>query len=228
MEFSSAIEQKTHRKNLLQLVYLRSIAISGQLFTIFSVRYGLHIMLPIPAMLCVIGFLFVLNGVTFYRYKAGREVTSTELLIALLLDAAALTVQLYLSGGAANPFVSLFLLQVIIGAILLSPRYAWTLFIATLVCYLCLTFHVQALKPIPPHHVENFFYLHIHGMLVSYTLAAFLLVFFITRISANLKERDMLLAKLKQQSQDAEHVIHMGLLAAGARMSWARRSPPFP
>ena len=216
MEISTAIEHTTNRKNLLQLLYLRGIAIAGQLATILIVRYGFQITLPMSTMLGVIGCLVLLNIVSFYRYRAGTQITSTELLVELLLDAAALTAQLHLSGGAANPFVSLFLLQVIIGAILLSPRYAWTLFAATFACYVALTFHAHTLEPLYPPHLSEHFNLPILGMLISYTLAAFLLVFFITKISANLKERDTLLARLKQQSLEEEHVVRIGLLAAGA------------
>ncbi|WP_330448552.1 hypothetical protein FLP41_15660 [Paracoccus marcusii] len=37
----------------------------------------------------------------------------------LLMDVASLTILLYLSGGASNPFVSLFILQVILAIVLL-------------------------------------------------------------------------------------------------------------
>ena len=49
-----------------------------------------------------------------------RRVTNNELFVALLVDVAALTAQLYLSGGATNPFVFLYLLQVTLAAVLLE------------------------------------------------------------------------------------------------------------
>ena len=39
-------------------------------------------------------------------------VTNGELFVALLVDVGTLTAQLYLSGGATNPFIFLYLLQV--------------------------------------------------------------------------------------------------------------------
>lgn len=213
---SNVIEQHTNKKNLLQLVYLRAIAIVGQLATILIVHYGMEITLPLTKMLGVIGFLVALNIISWHRYKTQKHISGTELYIELLLDTAALTAQLYLSGGASNPFVSLFLLQVIIGAVLLRPMFAWGLLAATSACYLMLTFHSQDLQHMYHYHLGEFFNLHIHGMLISYVLAASLLVLFLTKINANLKERDTRLATLKQQSVEEEHIMRMSLLAAGA------------
>lgn len=214
---SGQIEQQTNRKNLLQLVHLRAIAIWGQFATIFTVHYGMDIALPLEKMFLVLAFLLGLNIVSWQRYKYQKNIRATELFVELLLDAAALTVQLYLSGGASNPFVSLFLLQVIIGAVLLRPVFAWGMAGVTFVCYLTLTLYAHDLPAMHGHHhTHTFFNLHIQGMLVSYTLAACLLVFFLTRINANLRERDTLLADIKQQSMEEEHVLRLGLLAAGA------------
>ncbi len=213
---SDVIEQHTNKKNLLQLVYLRAIAIVGQLVTILVVHYGMEIALPLSKMLGVVAFLVGLNLVSWHRYRTQKNISGTELFIELLLDAAALTTQLYLSGGASNPFVSLFLLQVIIGAVLLRRIYAWAMFAVTFTCYLMLTFYSQDLQHMYHYHLGEFFNLHIHGMLISYSLAAFLLVWFLTKINANLKERDSRLALHKQHSLEEEHILRMGLLAAGA------------
>ena len=120
-----AISQNTNRKNLLQLLRLRLIAIFGQVVTILFVYYFLHIALPLTAMFVVLLLLVTVNCVSFYRYKFQKNISDKSLFIELLFDVLALTSQLYFSGGISNPFISLFLLQVIIGAILLRRIYAW-------------------------------------------------------------------------------------------------------
>ena len=55
------------------------------------------------------------------------SVAAARVLLPSPREIAALTAQLYLSGGAVNPFVSLFLLQVILGAVLLPTTYVWAL-----------------------------------------------------------------------------------------------------
>lgn len=41
-------------------------------------------------------------------------------------------------------------------------------------------------------------------------------MFFLTRISGNLKVRDVQLADARQRSTEEEHIVKMGLLASGA------------
>ena len=99
----------------------------GQVATIAFVEFVLQVALPLSSMLAVVLFLVVLNGISLLRHRSGASTTGGALLLELLLDVAALTTQLYLSGGASNPFVSLYLLQVILAAVLLEARPAWIL-----------------------------------------------------------------------------------------------------
>lgn len=166
-------------------------------------------------MAAVIAFLVGLNLVSRYRYRRQERVTNTELFLELLLDVAALTVQLYLSGGATNPFVSLYLLQVILGAVLLEAWSVWSLVAITSLCFVVLTVVNRPLG-MPHHHGESAMNLHIQGMFICFVLAACLLVLFLTRITRNLRERDAHLAEVRQQSAEEQHILRMGLLASGA------------
>jgi two-component system sensor histidine kinase RegB len=135
-------------------------------------------------------------------------VSNTELFLELLLDVAALTVQLYLSGGASNPFVSLYLLQVILGAVLLKAWSTWALVAITSACFISLTFSYRPIALLNVHGAD-FLTLHIQGMFICFVLAAILLVLFITRIQRNLRARDA-------QSAEEDHIVRIGLLASGA------------
>jgi len=211
------ISQNTNRKNLLQLLWLRLIAIFGQVATILFVHYFLHIALPLTTMFSVLLLLVIINCLSFYRYKFQENISDKSLFIELLFDVIALTSQLYFSGGISNPFISLFLLQVIIGAILLQRIYAWLIAIITILCYIWLSFNYQELHAFHHHEEEgNLFNLHLHGMLISYIFAAILLLIFVTKIIKNLREGDEKINFLKRKSLEKEQVIRMGLLATGA------------
>src|SRR3546814_18991757 len=69
--------------------------------------------------------LITLNIATGVWLRLRRAVTGRALLLVLIFDVAALSVQLWLSGGAVNPFISLFLLQVTLGAVLLYALSTW-------------------------------------------------------------------------------------------------------
>ncbi len=198
----------TNHKNLLQLIYLRCIAIFGQLITILFVNYFLKITLPLNLMIAVVIFLIFINLVSFYSYKKNLNIGDKRLFFELLIDVFAFTIQIYLSGGISNPFIFLFLLQVIIATILLKLEYAILIFITTVIFYLSLSKNYQKLEAFN-HHSQDFFNLHLYGMLFSYVIAAILLLIFVTKIVRNLKEKD-------RKILDQEQIVKMGLLATGA------------
>ncbi|SHF66182.1 two-component system, sensor histidine kinase RegB [Kaistia soli DSM 19436] len=200
---------------MLLLVQLRWLAVIGQILTIVYVHFVLAIALPLAEMAAVLGFLVLLNIVSLLRQMRRQAISNSELFLELMLDVSALTLQLYLSGGASNPFVSLYLLQVILGAVLVDAWSAWMLVLVTSGCFLFLTFSFRALD-MPQAHSGELLGLHIQGMFICYVLAATLLVFFVTRIQHNLKARDARLAELRQRSVEEDHIVRMGLLASGA------------
>ncbi|APH56307.1 Sensory transduction protein kinase [Granulibacter bethesdensis] len=205
----------TNRRNFLLLIQLRWLAIIGQIVTIVFVHRLLGITLPARAMSVVLICLLLLNITDLIRYRSQKIFTSTEIFFALLLDVSALTVQLYLSGGTDNPFISLYLLQVILGTVLLDAWFAWALVAVTSLCFIFLTmraipFHLSGSGDVLPFHLRS------QGMYIGFVLAACLQVFFVSRIQRNLKQRDAYLAELRQQNAEEAHIVRMGLLASGA------------
>lgn len=201
--------------NLKQLIQLRWLAVIGQVITIGVVRLGLGIEIPVEPMLVVLAALAVFNGMSMLRCLVPGDVSSTELLLVLLVDVAALTAQLYLSGGAANPFVFLYLLQVILGAVLLPARAAWVMVVVSTLCFAGLARLAHPL-PLPLDHDRGLASLYMLGLLISFALNAALLVLFIIRIMGNLRQRDARLAALRQRAVEEELIVRMGLLASGA------------
>jgi two-component system sensor histidine kinase RegB len=215
---SQDIEQETLRKNLLQLIHLRGMAFYGQLATILTVYYGFNLVIRIGEMLWVTAALVAFNVWALYRYKSKARISDFELFAGLMVDVVAFTAQLYLSGGTSNPFILLYLLPVIIGSVLLKPLYAWSIAASTLVFYAGLSFFRQSYPAAHEHHggTSAGFDMHVHGMMIAYAMAACLVVFFVSRITANLRARDQELAQLQQQSAENAQIVRMGLLSAGA------------
>ena len=115
--------QRTARgKNMQQLVLLRWIAVAGQLLAIMVVHAGMGIRLPLLPMLLVLAGLCVFNVLGPAYWRRRPRVTDRHLLLALLVDVGALTALLYLAGGIANPFVFLYVLQVVLAAVLLLAK----------------------------------------------------------------------------------------------------------
>ena len=201
--------------NMLQLVHLRWLAVAGQLATILLTQAVFQIRLPLVAMLGVLSALVLLNAASLARLRSKAPITNGALFGALLLDVAALSAQLYLSGGATNPFVSLFLLQVVLGSILLNRWSSWMLVGATSLSFALLT---QFYRPIvlPSTIKRTLFALHVQGMWVCFALVAVLLVLFVSRINVNLRTQDRRLAAIQRQAVEEEHIVRIGMLASGA------------
>jgi len=208
-------EADAGRRNMTLLIQLRWLAVGGQFATIAAVRGLMDIALPLAPLLAAIVVLVAINFASLALLARGRAVTNAELTAALLFDVAALAWQLHHSGGLTNPFASLFLLQVVIGAILLTPRSSWAIVAATLAGLATLRIDPTPLL-LPPRYAGDPFALYLQGSLVCFVLIAVLLVAFVTRINRNLRDRDAALAAARQRAAEEDHIVRMGLLASGA------------
>lgn len=201
-------------ENMRQLVQLRWTAVAGQLFTILVIHFGLGVALPLAAMFGIVGLLAAGN-LLVASVLSRRRVGGAAILAALLFDVGALSAQLFLSGGAGNPFISLFLLQVVLGSILLEAWAVWVLVAVTGLCYAALTAWSFPLV-YPPMLVPKIGTLYEWGAWTSFALNSVLLALFITRITRILRIRDESLATLRQQATEEESIVRMGLFASGA------------
>lgn len=200
--------------NMRQLIQLRWLAVVGQFVAIIAVRFGLGVSLPMRELLAVVTVLALANLAGALMLGRHR-VTNTEFLLALLFDVGMLTAQLYFSGGATNPFIALYLVQVVLGAILLRTALIWVLVVVTTCCYAFLTYRHRPLM-VPPGLGHDSADLYTLGNWLSFALVAMLLVMFIARISRNLRARDAYLADMRQHAAEEDNIVRMGLFASGA------------
>lgn len=222
MRSYQSIEHETARKNLRFLMGLRTAAFCAQLATVFYCYYGLSIVLPVAAMVLVASLMVVFNVYSLARLRSKRPIGALDLCLGLAIDVCVLALQLNFAGGTSNPFVSLFMLPVILGAVVLGARQAWLIYGLTIACYLALAV-ADRLRPMPPMTGMDMApglidrtALHMHGMMLGYAASAAVLVFMITRIRTNLMARDEELGALKAQALEQDHLLRLGLLTAGA------------
>ncbi len=202
-------------RNFEQLILLRWMAVVGQIATILVVQFGLEIRLPLKQMSVVLIFLAGFNVLSTLRRRVAKDVGNRELFLALLVDVATLTAQLYFSGGVTNPFIFLYLLQVILGAMLLETWSVWVLVGITGTCFVGLSLFFEPLAILKPA-AGVFPTPYFEGILLCFALNAALLVMLVTRINRNLRLRDARLAYLRERAVQEESIIRMGLLASGA------------
>lgn len=201
--------------NMGLLVQLRWIAVLGQLVTIWVAWRVLGVGLPMAELVAVPALLALMNIGTWAYGRQRAGYSYLELLGALMLDVEALSWQLYFTGGATNPFIFLFLVQIMLGAILLPARWSWIVALVACCDVAFLTFDYRPLD-LPPAYVGEHFRLYLLGSLACFVLIAALLVYFVVRMDRNQRASSAALAALRQQAAEENHIVRLGLLASGA------------
>ncbi len=207
------------RINLSWIVQLHWWGILGQAVVVVGADAITGIAMPVATL----GGLLVLEVVGNFALGAwARRVRVTDAAIAavMLLDVVVLTVLLDLTGGAANPFSTLYLVNVALAAVLLPARWSWALMAASLLAFGALFVHDALVGP--SHHVRmlmdhrQFIWAHLRGMWVASALAAIFVVFFVQRVSSALAERELELQHARAQAARREKLAALATLAAGA------------
>ncbi|MGO8754636.1 MAG: ATP-binding protein [Gallionellaceae bacterium] len=222
--------------HLRRLVALRAIAIAAQCATLFLVHRFLAMELEWRPILAAVAALALLNLLTWLRVRSDRPVTNAELFGQLCADVLVLAVLLYYSGGSTNPFVSLFLLPLVIAAATLPAPYTWSMAVLTTICYTALMkfyvplslLHGQSgnlsgmesmdhdMAGMREMARDNIFNLHVLGMWLGFVLSAGIIAWFVVRMAQAVRDRDESLADAREETLRNERIVALGTLAAGA------------
>ncbi len=152
-------------------------------------------------------------AVSFYAIYCinKQKISNSTLFWQMLFDVLALAGQIYFSGGISNPFISLFLLQVVVASILLKTSYAWLIGIITCFFYALLSHYYYRQPAVLQHH--HTFDFHLQGMMLVHFLSSFLLIFFISKIMQNIAFEQQKNQELNQKILSKQKLAEMGLLA---------------
>lgn len=173
----------------------------------------LNARLPFAGLGLLLGLHLGLVVLAWLRRRRGG-ITPAEAASHLAADAALLAGLVYLTGGYANPFISLLLVPLILSAALLSSRYVWILAAWVGVLYTLLMRYFLPLElEVSP---EAAVHLHLQGMWLNFLLTALLVAAFAGQLAAALRRRDALLARVREQHLRDEQLFALGLQAASA------------
>jgi two-component system sensor histidine kinase RegB len=154
-----------------------------------------------------------LNLLTSRVLLRRRPATLTLAGIHLLVDTAALTILIGITGGPANPFTLLYFVPVTL-ATQVSPRWTWAL-AAVCVAGFASLFVFADLPPSPGGHQDHFVG-HMRGMWIAFGVSGVLITYFVQRIAVSLARQRVELARLREQALEDRHLASLGSLAAGA------------
>ncbi|WP_426735090.1 ATP-binding protein [Myxococcus faecalis] len=205
------------RINLEWLLRLRWGLLLGQALVIALAAYGLELALPVAVLAGLLG-LEAATNVAVRAWLGRARVSEATIGKLMLWDTLVLTGLLALSGGTHNPFTTLYLVNVVLGTVLLPARWMWGLLGFTLTAFGSL-FVLQDVELVPglsrPDHAA-LMRLHLNGMWVAFAVAAGFIVYFVQRVTRALEEREEELAQARVQHARREKVASLATLAAGA------------
>lgn len=206
-------------QNLNRLLWIRWVLLLCLVFGVVIAKQFFAASLPIKTLVIILIVAVVVNVLTHWRLKQGWPLTDKEFAIQILLDIIGITSIFYFSGGASNPFVSYYLVPLIISATTLPWMYTGVFALLSLATYTVLLFYyipIDALEPGGAEHIgHGGFHPHIIGMWFTFLMSATLITFFIVRMSNALREQERELNSRQAENLRDEQVLAVATLAAG-------------
>jgi two-component system sensor histidine kinase RegB len=207
------------RLKLSWLVQLHWWAILGQVLIVGLAELWTEFDLPIPHIMALLT-AEVIGNLVLRSWARTAHVTESMMATVMVLDAAVLTLLLDLTGGAANPYSTLYLVNVALAAVLLPGRWSWVLMAVSLLGFASLFLH-EWFTGIA-HHVrfglspEAILVAHVRASWVALALAAIFIVYFVRRVALALVDRERELQQARVQADRREKLASLATLAAGA------------
>ena len=199
------------------MVYLRWIAIFGQIIAINLVFFILRLELPI-----LLAFLVIFVGLitNLYLQFGIKTILIKDLYASFFLayDLIQLSLLLYLTGGISNPFSILMIVPAIVSSAFLNMGTTIILGVLTIIFLFLLTiFHF----PLPGIHENAFTFpkYYLIGFFISIIIGLIFLSYFGIRFSGETKKRSEALNKLQEILAKEYELESLGGQAAAAAHS---------
>ncbi|CAA0102805.1 Sensor histidine kinase RegB [Halioglobus japonicus] len=215
---SSPIPYALSLTNLRSLLAIRAITLMGQvgvLIYISTVKESTQSLLGLGVGVMVLG---VLTAISLWRTTKPWPVSTREFVLQLLVDVIGWTALMYFSGGADNPFISYYIVPVVVAAAVLPWRYTWLIAIVSLAAYSSLFLYSQPFPLFAPpggmHH-GNGFSVHTLGMWLNFLFSAGLITFFVVRMATLLRQQDARETQRREVGMRNDQILAVASLAAG-------------
>ncbi len=218
--------------NARWLLKLRWVAVVGQLVTIAGSVLFFQTHIPMAwAMAIVISVTAISNlFLTFWfrfwkqfedRSESGPNPVPGDLVLGLVMvmDMLSLTALLFTTGGPNNPFCLFFFVNLSLSALLVNRKWAWAINALTIMCFAGLMFEhhdldqldlgldtIRSRQDVSLNHI---------GMLVAFATCASVIVYFMTRLTDELRIQQREIRRAQALRANSEKIEALGTLAAG-------------
>ncbi len=196
-----------------RLILVGGGLVFGEILGVMLLATLLHARLPLASLGAVIALHLVLNVMAWTRLRH-TGMNAAGLALQLAVDASSVATVVFLTGGYANPFISLLLVPLILAAVSLPPLHAWGIALWVGVLY---TFLMRFYQPLQIQvSSEVAVDMHLLGMWLNFLMTVALVAVFVGRLSVVLRRRDAQLAEARERRLRDEQLFALGLQAASA------------
>jgi len=218
-ESSSLFELRYPNRRVLHLINSLHLIESVALMLVLAGCAVLQLALPYPVLWGIIAVY--LSWIILLRWMSARRAAEADctvlVTLSLVVELLLLSAIFGVSGGAGNPFVSLFLVAPTMAALTLNGALTALVSLLSAVCYTGLLWWQ------PDAHVNHMgggaSSQHVVGMWLNFLVCEALLVGFLFRMSEAARERSQRLAALRESRARDERLVAMAGVAAGAAHS---------
>ena len=205
--------------NLRRICFIRALVLIMLTIALIIAKWQLQISLAYTQISLILAMTGILTLASLWRIRRPWPVAESELFAHLMIDLLMLSCLLYFAGGATNPFVSYYLIPLIIAATSLPQRYTWVIAALSITAYCSLLFFHQPLELLAPQHQHNndasIFNTHLLGMLATFMLSVLLITYFVVRMAKTLRQQDQALSLARENTLRDEHILSIATMAAG-------------
>ncbi|MFZ4765590.1 MAG: ATP-binding protein, partial [Roseimicrobium sp.] len=199
------------------LLRLRWIGVAGQVVALVFAAGVLDLELRWGPLISVVVFTAASNLVLLTCTKHDTPHREWTLAAVIAMDVLLLTVLIYYTGGASNPFTSFYLVLVALAAMTLGMRWLGVTVMLASACYLFIFYNGLPLRG--PDGIGEIgcpgYGLHLRGMAVAFFLTALCIAYFVQRMHRSLQSRDAALADAEKKAARADQFSALAALSAG-------------
>lgn len=212
--------------NASWLINLRWVAVIGQVATIGGALVVFGAQLPALWSLIVVISITAFSNVLLSRWLTSDQritlpLKTWNLLLGMVMvmDMLSLTALLFATGGPNNPFFLFIFVNISLSALVLNRNWAWGINLLANACFLLITVEhlsvVQLNMGLPPLRISGFLQLKHFALLVAFATCSSVIVYFMTRLTAELRAQQIEVRNVQMQQARTEKIEALGTLAAG-------------
>lgn len=189
-------------------------------FALASVGFGVVVLaeffggwvLPVWTLVSLFALSFLSNLLLYAYAKSGARMTDGLIFAVISFDLVILTLALGLSGGASNPFSSVYLLYIPIGALLLPQAFTWILVLLAIGAYTILFWPDLG----SGHGSHQSMQSHLVGMWLAFIVVGPVVAYAVSRLRASVALAEEELKETRSRQERAEKLAALATLSAGA------------